>query len=196
MKVVWLKGDYTKKRERQQQAKIHGCRFVISFHFNSFSDPTANGAEVYYNEKGDSEFVAQGLMKVITQTLKVKSRKVASAKGSRASFINAYPCPAVLIEPCFVSNPNEAKLLHDVTTMRKLGEGIADLLLRWLPFDSVVGLDVGHKFKTSSPNDRGAACVLGDTEADHAEQLAKIVAAKIEATMQKPIPLKTKGQSS
>ena len=41
---------------------------------------------------------------------------------------------------------------------------------------AVIGLSVGHKYKTSSPNDRGAACVFGDWEADHAEDLARKVA--------------------
>jgi hypothetical protein len=47
-------------------------------------------------------------------------------------------------------------------------------------FDAVLGLDIGHKFKTSQPNDRGARCFYGDFEADHAEQLAKVVAASIQ----------------
>ena len=45
----------------------------------------------------------------------------------------------------------------------------------------VIGLSVGHKYKTSNPNDRGAACVFGDWEADHAEALAKKVAALLQS---------------
>jgi hypothetical protein len=41
---------------------------------------------------------------------------------------------------------------------------------------TVIGLSVGHKYKTSNPNDKGAACVFGDWEADHAEDLARKVA--------------------
>jgi hypothetical protein len=41
---------------------------------------------------------------------------------------------------------------------------------------AVIGLSVGHRYKTSNPNDKGAVCAFGDWEADHAEVLAKKVA--------------------
>jgi nicotinamidase-related amidase len=52
--------------------------------------------------------------------------------------------------------------------------------LRYRPIE-VVGLSVGHKYKTSQPNDRGAKCVLGDMEADHAEALARLVQQRLSA---------------
>ena len=179
MRLIWLKGDYIGKHERQQVAMKAGCHFVVSFHFNSFSDPRANGAEIYHNGKGNAQTIAEKLLTVITSVLKNRARGVKDAKGSRAGFIRHYHCPAVLLEPCFVSNPNEAALVHDVKTLRALGEAIANVLRSWLPDDAVVGLDIGHKFKRSNSDDRGAKCVLGDFEADHAERLAKVVAASL-----------------
>lgn len=180
MKIVWLKGDYVGKHERQEQAKKANCRLVISFHFNAHSNSKAEGAEAYHNNKGDAAFIAYRLTLVTTRLLGVRFRKVTIASGTRAAFINFYHCPAVLIEPCFITNPEEANLVHDDSVMRKLGESIANELFRWLPFDAIVGFDIGHKFKTSSISDKGARCFYGDYEADHAEKLAKIVAASIQ----------------
>lgn len=181
MQVVWLKGDYLGKHQRQRQALQSSCDIVISFHFNSSKDKTAAGAEVYHNGKNNVVKLAQQLLSAIVEVLKVPKRKVENAKGSRAGFICHYHCPAVLIEPCFVSNPDEAKLLHDINIMRRLGERIAVEVKKWFKDKTavVVGLDVGHMFKNSSPHDKGAKCVLGDTEGDHAEVLAKIVAAAL-----------------
>jgi len=177
MRLIWLKGDYIGRHERQQLAAKAGCSFVVSFHFNSFSDPRANGAEVYHNAKGNAQTIAEKLLTAITEVLKNRPRGVKDAKGSRAGFIRHYHCPAVLLEPCFISNPDEAALVHDVKTLQLLGKAIADVLDSWFPEDAVIGLDIGHKFKRS--DDQGAKCALGDFEADHAENLAKAVAASL-----------------
>lgn len=180
MKIVWLKGDYTVKKERQQQAAEAGCDFVISFHFNSANDAKANGSEIFHNERGIAETLANRLLLTITKTLKTRARGVKRAIGSRASFIRHYHCPAVLLEPCFISNRTEAEKMHDVSIVRALGEEIANEVAKWLPSSAKVGIDIGHKFKTSAPDDRGARCFFGDYEADHAEQLAKVVAASLQ----------------
>ena len=75
--------------------------------------------------------------------------------------------PAVLLEPLFVSNPDQAKWIHDVKNIRKLAEAIVDVIDSAFGPDAVVGLSIGHKFKTSSPGDRG-------------EHLAKAVAAELQ----------------
>ena len=180
MRIIWLKGDYVENHERQAQASKANCRLVISFHFNAHHNSKANGSEVFSNGKGDADYIAARLLHIITNILGTRSRGVKPAQGSRAGFLRFYPCSAVLLEPCFITNPEEANLIHDVQVVRRLGEAIADALVKWLPFDAVLGLDIGHKFKTSQPNDKGARCFFGDFEADHAEQLAKVVAASIQ----------------
>ncbi len=124
--------------------------------------------------------LAHRLLKTISGVWGVRQRGVKNAAGTRAGFIRFYHSPAILLEPCFLSNAEEANLVHDVDALRQLGEAIADVLWRWLPFDAVLGLDIGHKFKTSRPHDRGARCFYGDYEADHAEQSAKVVAASLQ----------------
>lgn len=182
MKIIWLKGDYVKNYERQEQAKKLGCNFVISFHFNSAKNKEANGTEGYHNGKGSAPYIAYRLVSVISKVLGIRQRKIVPAKGTRAAFIDFYHCPAVLLEVCFISNPQEAMFFHDPDKrhIHRLGKKIADEILSLLPSSSVLGIDIGHKFKSSQPKDKGAKCVFGDYEADHAEQLANIVTTSIQ----------------
>jgi len=185
LKVVWLKGDYTgKNKERQRQAEKEKCDIVIEFHFNSAGDKAASGTEVWHRQYSiPSRHLATILHDKIT-SLGFKPRGVKSAvPTSRASFINSYPptCFVVLLEPCFVSNRSDAEKLHQDVFMDKLANaivaGIRDFIKSTTHREFVViGLSIGHKYKNSNPNDKGAACVFGDWEADHAEDLARRVA--------------------
>jgi len=162
---------------------------VIEFHFNSASDPAASGTEVWHRQHSlFSRQLASILHDKIT-ALGFKPRGVKSAvPTSRASFINSYPrtCLVVLLEPCFVSNRVDAEKLHQNDFMDKLASAIASGIRDFLRTAThreftVIGLSVGHKYKTSNPNDKGAACVFGDWEADHAEDLARKVAALLQS---------------
>jgi N-acetylmuramoyl-L-alanine amidase len=185
LKIVWLKGDYTgKNKERQRQAEKEKCDIVIEFHFNSASDRAASGTEVWHRQYSiPSRHLATILHDKIT-SLGFKPRGVKPAvPTSRASFINSYPptCLVVLLEPCFVSNRSDAEKLHQDGFIDKLADAIVTGIRDFIKANAnkkfaVIGLSIGHKYKTSNPNDKGAACVFGDWEADHAEDLARKVA--------------------
>ena len=185
MKIVWLKGDYTgKSKERQRQAEKEKCDIVIEFHFNSAGDRAASGTEVWHRQYSiPSRHLATILHDRITN-LGFKPRGVKSAVStSRASFINSYPttCIVVLLEPCFVSNRSDAEKLHQDGFIDGLANAIVAGIKDFIKTNanrkfSVIGLSVGHRYKTSNPNDKGASCVFGDWEADHAEDLARKVA--------------------
>ena len=185
MKIVWLKGDYTgKNRERQRQAEREKCDIVIEFHFNAADNSEASGTEVWHRQYS---LPSRQLAKILHDrvvSLGFKPRGVkAAVQNSRASFINFYPrtCIVVLLEPCFVSSQRDAQKLHQDGFVDKLAEAIVAGVRDFVRTTAnrqfrVLGLSVGHKYKTSNPSDRGARCVFGDFEADHAEDLAKKVA--------------------
>jgi hypothetical protein len=114
--------------------------------------------------------------------------ELAGLPQCRAGFINAYANDilVVLLEPAFLTNRNDAERIHNQNVLTQLADKIASAIqqfareLRYRPI-AVIGLSVGHKYKTSRPNDRGALCVLGDTEADHAEALARLVQQRLSA---------------
>jgi N-acetylmuramoyl-L-alanine amidase len=184
VKVVWLTGDYTgERKERQRQAKQAGCNLVIEFHFNAADNSSAHGAEVWYRQYSTpSKLLAERLLNAIGECGFARRGIKLATPQCRARFINAYANDilVVLLEPAFVTNQDDARKLHNQKVLAQLADKIANAIqqfareLRYRPIE-VIGLSVGHKYKTSQPNDRGAKCVLGDTEADHAEALARLV---------------------
>jgi len=157
---------------------------VIEFHFNSAGDKAASGTEVWHRQYSiPSRHLATILHDRITN-LGFKPRGVKPAvQTSRASFINSYPptCLVVLLEPCFVSNRSDAEKLHQDGFIDRLADAVVAGIRDFIKATAnkkfaVIGLSVGHRYKTSNPNDKGAPCVFGDWEADHAEALAKKVA--------------------
>jgi N-acetylmuramoyl-L-alanine amidase len=190
LKVVWLTGDYTgKHKERQRQAKQAGCDLVIEFHFNAANDSRAHGAEVWYRQYSTpSKVLAERLLEAIGACGFARRGVKLATPQCRAGFINAYANDilVVLLEPAFVTNREDAGKLHNQKVLTQLADRIADAIqqfareLRYRPIE-VIGLSVGHKYKTSQPNDRGAKCILGDTEADHAETLARLVQQRLSA---------------
>jgi N-acetylmuramoyl-L-alanine amidase len=185
LKIVWLKGDYTgKSKERQRQAEKEKCDIVIEFHFNSADDKAASGTEVWHRQYSMSSRQLASILHDKITALGFKPRGVKSAvPTSRASFINSYPttCTVVLLEPCFVSNRSDAERLHQDGFIDRLADAIVAGIKDFIKTNAnrkfnVIGLSVGHRYKTSNPNDKGAACIFGDWEADHAEDLAKKVA--------------------
>lgn len=169
MKVVWLKGDYTgrNKKERQRQAERERCDIVIEFHFNASDNASASGTEVWYH---NHTVYSQKLAKILHDNiiaLGFKPRGVKSAvDGSRASFINSYPrtCWVVLLEPCFVTKKEDAAKVHDEKFMQRLAEAIANGISKLVKENglktvNVIGLSVGHKYKTFNPIGKGAQCV-------------------------------------
>jgi N-acetylmuramoyl-L-alanine amidase len=185
LKIVWLKGDYTgKNKERQRQAEKERCDIVIEFHFNSAGDKAASGTEVWHRQYSMSSRQLASILHDRITALGFKPRGVKSAvPTSRASFINSYPttCIVVLLEPCFVSNRSDAEKLHQDGFIDRLANAIVAGIKDFIKTNanrkfSVIGLGVGHRYKTSNPNDKGASCVFGDWEADHAEDLARKVA--------------------
>lgn len=182
-KITWLTGDYANVTNRQEQAAQRGCAVTVDFHFNG-NGPDAKGGEVWY-KPGNAKARALGQTIVNgyaalnlpfhgTEPLKE------AVPGNRASFIRHYACPAVLVEPLFVSNPsaNQAGWIHDDANVEALAAMIAAALEEATEDENaIVGLSIGHLYKPSAPGDTGVDCVRGDTEAKHAKAVAEAVAA-------------------
>jgi len=181
-KITWLTGDYANVTTRQEQASQRGCAVTVDFHFNG-NGPDAKGGEVWY-KPGDAEAKALG-QEIINAYAELglpfhgNEPLKEAVQGNRASFIRHYQCPAVLVEPLFVSNPSagQAGWIHDDANVQSLAARIAAALEGATETeDSLVGLSIGHLYKPSSPHDTGVGCTRGDTEAKHARAVAEAVA--------------------
>ncbi|MEA2498503.1 MAG: N-acetylmuramoyl-L-alanine amidase, partial [Actinomycetota bacterium] len=95
--------------ERALRANEEGADFFLSIHLNWHDEPTAEGASAYYfgGSRG-----GQALADAVqTELVKLGSRDCRSHARSY-SILRETRMPAVLVEPAFISNPDEEKKLE------------------------------------------------------------------------------------
>lgn len=97
----------------------------VSMHMNSFNNPTANGFETFVHSGPLYETTLQ-YQKIIhetiynyMQTLGVRDRGM---KRANHDVTRMMPCPTVLVEYLFVSNPREAELAKNSTKLAGMGK--------------------------------------------------------------------------
>lgn len=175
---VFLTGDYaTRLKPRQLQAKSEGCALTLDFHFNS-NGSSALGGEVYYKDGDAKAKAAASAVINVFRSLNLPDHgdPLKPASEGRAAFILAYACPAILLEPLFISNPTQAAWIRDAANLTALGQGIARAIKASTGERDKIGLSIGHLGKDSAPNDRGARHATEGWEADYARRLAETVA--------------------
>ena len=80
---------------------------VVCLHANAYNG-TATGSEVWCKADETSADYAEELLKSILKELELKNRGVKIAYGNdRASYINRFDAPAVLLEPFFIDNNSD-----------------------------------------------------------------------------------------
>jgi len=89
--------------------------------------------------------------------------------------------PAILLEPLFVNNPQSAALIRTEQGQMRLAHILCESVQRFFQNGGLIGFSVGHKYKISRPNDRGADVVGGGSEADYAETVLLKAKALLEA---------------
>jgi len=153
----FYKGDYL---ERQKQANTDGCVAYVEHHFNSAASPSASytvvitGANASQTSRNWGRWYAQAV-----------AREFELRVGGFTHM------PAILLEPLFVSNPQQAEWVRSAEGQTRLARILSDSIQRFFQDGGLIGFSVGHKYKRSSPKDRGAAVAGGGWEADYAEQV-------------------------
>lgn len=171
--VRFYQGDYL---ARQQAANADKAVAYVEHHFNSSSSEQASYAVVVVgsNASNTSRNWGRWYAKAI-------SEQFGNAVGGDAGLlvggwngrgdgnVKHTKMPALLLEPLFVSNPRQADIVRSAAGQDVLARVLAESIRRFFPDGGLIAFSVGHKYKTSSPNDRGAALAGGGNEADHAE---------------------------
>lgn len=112
------------------QANKSGADLVLSIHANSYVNPIASGTETYCFARGsEAERLAQAVQWQLVHTINTVDRGV---KTASYAILRETIQPAILCEVCFVSNPDDVKLLKDVNAMiqmaRAISRGVTDYL--------------------------------------------------------------------
>jgi hypothetical protein len=171
--IRFYRGNY---RWRQKQANRDDCAAYIEHHFNASTHQTANYTLVItsYLASETSKNWGRWYANRINQELRIplggKEGILSGGYNGRGNGnLKHTVMPAILLEPLFVSNPQHAEILHSEEGQDKLALILAESIIAFFPDSSKIGFSVGHKYKTSRPNDRGAMVYGGGTEADFAE---------------------------
>jgi hypothetical protein len=173
--VRFYKGDYI---ERQKRANADQAKAYVEHHFNSSSSPNANyvvvitGSNASQTSRNWGRWYAQAINREFGVPIGGdQGIKVGGFEGRGDSNLRHTDMPAILPEPLFVSNPAHANIARSEDGQMRLARVLVDSIRRFFPDGGLIAFSVGHKYKKSSPNDRGAPVVGGGTEAEFAEKV-------------------------
>jgi N-acetylmuramoyl-L-alanine amidase len=115
-------------RERALRANRFDADVFVSLHMNSHTEDTARGASTFYFRSSAAgarlaESIQDELTRLGIMDCRSHPRSYPLLKETRM--------PAVLIEPCFITNPDEEKRLDDPEFRHQLAEAIAAGVLQY-----------------------------------------------------------------
>lgn len=188
-------GETMDYRERQLRANEAGVALYVEHHFNSVASAQARYSLALVPKDADQTSVR--FADKYTDLLAERFRwpewddtPIDAIDGvTRGGFggrgdgnLSACAMPCALLEPCFISNVEQAKAIATEHGREMLARCLVDAIKAVFPDGAHVGFSVGHKYKASKPLDRGAELhpaarpVEGDlppTESDLSEDVLK-----------------------
>jgi len=184
-KVKFYKGNYS---TRQRKANKDEAKAYVEHHFNSSSSSTANyavvvtGSNASRTSKNWGRWYANAVATFFgTRVSGDNGILVGGWNGRGDGNLKHTDMPAILLEPLFASNPQHADIIRSESGQTDLARILVESIQRFFPDGGLIAFSVGHKYKKSSPNDRGANLAGGGSEADYAEKVLKKAAAMLEA---------------
>lgn len=111
-----------------------GFPFLLSVHLNHSANKKAEGSSCYYFEKGkisskEGKKLASLIQKELVQVLGTKDCRV---HGKNFNILRKTKATAVIVEPCFITNPAEEKLLSSDNYLQKIAYAIFDGIKNYL----------------------------------------------------------------
>lgn len=117
--------DMAKRREKIRELNPD---LVISIHQNTFPSSSVSGLQCFYaNETAGSQDYATAIQNQFNQSELPFNKK---PKPTDFNLVEHSPCPAVLIECGFLTNPDECQLLQSPTYQQILAYHIATAVIK------------------------------------------------------------------
>ena len=124
-------------RERPDLALANGADIYVSIHLNSLEEDSdgTRGAEVWYSDlrNDGSDVLAQYVVDELTKVVDTRNRGIKMSNGLIVLKYNELP--ACLVECGFMSSATERAKLFDSEYQKKIAEGIANGIEKFLPLE-------------------------------------------------------------
>lgn len=116
---------------RTTKANTNNCDYFVSIHFNSSTNSTAKGVEVWvYNENSKLYTLSKNLCTNLSQNLNTHNRGVKISK--EFAVLRNTKMPALLIEVDFISNPKVESSLSSDKYIKTISDTISTTLLDFI----------------------------------------------------------------
>ena len=111
--------------------KESGAELLVSVHLNSMNSSRWTGAQTfYYSGHQTSKYLAVFIQDELQQNL--QNTKRAAKSADTIYLLKSASIPSVLVEACFLSNPQEAELLNDMDYQKQIAASIYQGILRFV----------------------------------------------------------------
>jgi N-acetylmuramoyl-L-alanine amidase len=140
--VLLREGDADPDDEqRAARANDAGADALISLHLNAHDDPGAEGSSCYYFGRLGSVSVAGEALAGVIQDEIVAATGLRDGRTHPKAFglLRETRMPAVHVEPCFLSNPKEERLLREEPFVRELVRAMAQGVERFFAGRALAG---------------------------------------------------------
>ncbi len=195
--VIWCEGDYP---DRQAVANKAQCVAYVEHHFNALLyDKEGIGDNpalcvVAHNASETSKQWARVYTELVSKKFGFRNGGVLQRKFKERGDYNLRftDMPAILVEPLFVSEIEQATIALSEKGQQELAEILVSSIVKMFPGGGKFGFSIGHLGKESTPYDRGAPVVpLGSNiaEADLAKAVMLKAAKLLEAVGDDATPI-------
>ena len=119
--------------ERAARANAAQADVLVAVHLNDHGDPAAEGSSSYYFGRLDSYSLAGRALADVVQEELVARTGLKDGRTHPKAFpiLRESTMPAVQLEPCFITNPKEERLLREDRFRRELAAAVAEALERY-----------------------------------------------------------------
>ena len=121
-------GESVSEKERASRANEQGVELVLSIHLNASQDPKARGSSSFYFARGHYRSpygyrLSNHLQDELVERLHTPDCR---AHGTAFPLLRETSMPVAIVEPAFITNPEEEKLLADDSFIEKTAMAIAE----------------------------------------------------------------------
>jgi hypothetical protein len=134
---------------RQQLANKVGCSAYCEAHFNAHTNKAVNYAMaiVDHAASGASKAWAREYTALCSRAFGHADRGVVIGPGRGSYNVRFAKCPAILVEPGFVSNAEFAAIVQTGEGIDAVARCLVDSIRACFPDGGLVGLSVGHMYR-------------------------------------------------